>query len=125
MDVLGHKYDWNEIDLLLSEKILNDRGVEINHTSIKIANNERFEELATPKKGLDIWIALGYIFALLGGLLGLMIAYSVIKVKRNLPDGSKIYEYDHSTRNHAKVIFALSLLVISILLILQLSIGTR
>jgi hypothetical protein len=123
LNVLGHKYEWNEIDLLLSEKILTDRGVEINQTAIKRANNQRFEELATPKKGMDIWIVLGYIFALLGGLLGLMIAYSVIKVKRNLPDGSTIYEYDHSTRRHAKIIFALSLIVISSLLTLQLSNG--
>ncbi|MFT6982435.1 MAG: hypothetical protein ACJAUD_001202 [Crocinitomicaceae bacterium] len=123
LDILAHRHDWNEIDLLLSEKILNDRGVSIDPQKIVVANEKRFEELAIPKKAAEGWIIGGYLFALLGGLIGLSIAYFVIIAKRKLPDGSKVYYYSESTRLHAKIIFALSLIVISSLLILQLSNG--
>jgi hypothetical protein len=123
LDILAHRHDWNEIDLLLSEKILNDRGVSIDPQKIVVANEKRFEELAIPKKAAEGWIIGGYLFALLGGLIGLSIAYFVIIAKRKLPDGSKVYDYSESTRLHAKIIFALSLIVISSLLILQLSNG--
>lgn len=112
LDVLGHKHEWNEIDLLLSEKILTDRGVPINRERIKKANDERFEELAEPKKGKPFWIALGYLGALLGGLLGLMISYSVVKAKRKLPNGTFVHDYDEDTRRQARIIFVLSLIVI-------------
>ena len=110
--VLAHKHEWNEIDLQLSEKILTDRGVFIDREQIKVANDERFEELAEPKKGKPLWIAIGYLGALLGGLLGLMISYSVVKAKRKLPDGTFVNDYDEDTRSHAKIIFVISLIVI-------------
>lgn len=119
LDVLSHKYEWSEIDLQLSAKILEDRGVEINHAEINLANQESFEELAEPKKGSELWIVLGYVFAFLGGLLGLVIAYSVYKAKRKLPDGTFVHDYDKATRSHALNIFIISLIVLVVVVIIR------
>lgn len=122
IDLLSQKYEWSEIDILLSEKILNDRGVKIDHQKLSTENEIRILELAEPTKSNPLWIILGYIFAFFGGLLGLLIAYSVMKAKRKLPDGTMVYDYDESTRRHASVIFAISLIVISLAVILRFSI---
>ncbi|MFT6921073.1 MAG: hypothetical protein ACJA1C_000067 [Crocinitomicaceae bacterium] len=118
-DVLVKNHEWSEFDVLLSEKILEDRSIAIDKKKIQEENFTTILDLSQPKKGILFWIVVGYIFAFLGGLIGLIISYTVIKVKRKLPDGTKMYEYDESTRKHATIIFIISCVVFA------LSLGSR
>ena len=117
LEVLQNKYDWNDIDVLLSEKLLRERGVAFDKQNIESTNEKKIEELSKTKQKSKLWIVNGYVFSILGGIGGAITAHTIMKTKRKLPDGSIVYDYDEYTRNHAGNMMYISI-VSFILLIL-------
>ncbi|GAB5418968.1 MAG: hypothetical protein Crog4KO_00510 [Crocinitomicaceae bacterium] len=117
--VLAEVSEWSELDVLLAKKILLDRKVEIDETQIKQNQEERIEELQKPESGQEVWIVLGYILSLLGGLFGAILGYALWQAKKRLPDGSKVFAYDSSARTHGQIIFFISIAVLLSVLILR------
>ncbi|PWL27128.1 MAG: hypothetical protein DCO96_12385 [Fluviicola sp. XM-24bin1] len=112
--ILVESIDWNELDVLLAEKILRDRNVELNFTEIDKSREDRKKQLAEPQSGQEAWIVIGYIFTLLGGFVGLLLGYSFWKAKKRMPDGEKTYAYSASVRTHGKIIFFIALITVTI-----------
>lgn len=67
-DVLVKNHEWSELDVLLSEKILEDRRIAIDKKKIQEENFTTILDLSQPKKGILFWIVIGYLFAFLGGV---------------------------------------------------------
>jgi hypothetical protein len=115
-DVLSKPDEWSELDFQLAQKILRERGKEINNTTIELLKKQRINELAKPEESPKAWIYAGYLFSLMGGLLGIFMGLALITAKKTLPNGQKTYAYSDDHRKHGKWILAigLAMLLVSI-----------
>lgn len=119
-EILSKPDEWNEMDYLLSKKILRDRGKEVNDHTIELLKKQRISELARPDEGHRSWMYAGYIFALLGGLLGVFIGWHLSTFKKTLPNGQRVYGYSKTDREHGNRILIIGLIMFLIWLTIQL-----
>ncbi|WP_040282782.1 hypothetical protein [Psychroserpens damuponensis] len=118
-DILLKADEWNKFDYTLAQKLLKDRGKPIDKVLLDSLKKQRIEDLSKPEGNQKPWIAAGYIFALLGGLLGLIIGYFLWTSKKTLPNGHKVHSYSQNDRTHGKYIFIISLLIFPISLAIR------
>lgn len=118
-NVLIEKDEWNETDVLLSEKILTDRGIKIDYDRLNEQKSLRDAELSKPKGGQFGWIIIGYISAFLFSFLGLVIGYFIWKAKNKLPNGQKVPAYNEKSRKHGMAIFLISLVIFPTIIIMR------
>jgi hypothetical protein len=104
-DVINNFDKWNETDYLLAQKILKDRGEKINNEVAKEKKFQRIHELMEPEAAMPGWITLGYISAVLGGILGIFIGYHHWQFKKPVPSGDRVFAYDDKSRNSGKNMF--------------------
>jgi hypothetical protein len=109
-EILLKADEWSEFDHKLAQKILVQRGKSIDADLLTALKKQRLELLAKPEENQKPWIIAGYIFAILGGLLGILIGYSLWTSKKSLPNGEKVYSYSEKDRVHGKNIFYLGLI---------------
>ena len=109
MEVLTKADEWSTFDVVLGRKILVERGKNISDADITAINKRRIEELRVPETSQSIWIVLGYIFALMGGVMGLFIGWYLKSHKKTLPDGEKVYAHTEQDRWHGKTIFYIAI----------------
>lgn len=108
-DIVAHPDEWNPFDFLLAQKLLKERGQEIKPEEIKILQQQRIAELSKPEPSQTLGIIAGYFFALLGGLVGIIIGWFLSSHKKTLPNGDRVYNYSESDRRHGKRILYLGL----------------
>ena len=118
-EVLVKQDEWNEFDYLLAQKILEDRGKPADDDLLTRLRKERLESLAKPDKDQKGWIIAGYIFAVLGGFLGLIVGYFLWTSKKTLPNGARVPTYSENNRKHGKHIFITSLIFVPLSFILR------
>ena len=118
-DILLKADEWNELDYKLAQKILTDRGKSIDTDLLKTLKRQRLESLAKPEENQKSWIIAGYVFAILGGLLGIFIGYSLWTSKKSLPNGQRVYSYNEKDRAQGKTIFYIGLIMIIFYMILK------
>lgn len=118
-EILTKSDEWNSFDYKLAQRILKERGQDINENLLKSLKQDRIAELSKPDKGQGAWIILGYIFSLLGGFLGLIIGWFLWTMKKTLPTGEKIYIYSENDRKHGKRIFIIGLIILPIVLLIK------
>ncbi|MET1260548.1 hypothetical protein ABV409_14475 [Flagellimonas sp. DF-77] len=118
-DILLKADEWNEFDYSLARNILTQRGKSIDKELLQALKKQRIEQLAKPEESQKAWIMAGYIFAILGGLLGILIGYFLWTAKKTLPNGQKVYTYSEKDRKQGKMIFILALVIFPIALILR------
>jgi hypothetical protein len=111
-DILSKPDEWSEFDFLLAQKILKDKGEQIDKEKIKKLKNERISELAKPDEKNKGWIYAGYILAFLGGLLGLFIGWHLSTFKKTLPNGERVYGYNVNDRSHGNRILIIGLVML-------------
>lgn len=105
-EILLKSDEWNAFDCALANKILIDRGKPVDAALIKSLKNERIKQLEKPEENQKPWIIAGYIFAIFGGLISILIGYSLMtSQKTTLPNGKKMYSYSEKDRAHGKIIF--------------------
>jgi hypothetical protein len=88
-DVLLKSDEWSAFDYSLTQKILTNREQSIDKNLLNSLKNQRLIELAKPETNQKPWIISGYIFALLGGFLGLIIGYFLWTSQKTLPNVKK------------------------------------
>ena len=118
-DILLKQDEWNEFDYFLAKKLLSQRGKPIDDNLINSLNKKRLNELSKTEVNQKPWIIAGYIFAFLGGFLGLIIGYVLITSKKNLPNGQRIYSYNNVDRKHGKTIFYIGIVMLSFYILLR------
>ncbi|WP_300567136.1 hypothetical protein, partial [Flavobacterium sp.] len=113
-DVIFKKDEWGDFNFALAIKILKDRGIDISSEQIDDLQNERLVELSKPEEKQTTLLILGYVFAVLGGLLGVLTGLYLMTLKKTLPNGERVYSYLPSDRKHGKKIFILGLVFMAI-----------
>ncbi|WBV60919.1 hypothetical protein PFY12_02075 [Chryseobacterium camelliae] len=122
-EILFKKDEWNEFDYEAAKKILKERGENITEEDLGVINEKRLDSLKNDyEKPEEVknYIAIGYIFAVVGCLLSLAwgmlifvsyaIAIVIIKLKKQLPNGERVYYFNEQDRRHGKRILWLSIL---------------
>ncbi len=114
IEILVKSDEWGKFDYLLAQKILKDRGQEVSKELLETLRKQRIEELAKPEDGQRTWIIAGYVFSILGGLLGLFIGWHLLSHKKTLPNGDRVYGYSIEDRKHGNRIFILGIVFLVI-----------
>lgn len=123
MEIILKKDEWNEFDYQSAKNILQNRGKAINDEEIVMINKKRLETLKdgyeNPKE-VESYIITGYIFAVIGCFASLLwgmlifvsyaIALAIIKLKKQLPNGERVYYFNEKDRKHGKRILVLSII---------------
>ena len=118
-DILLKADEWGPFDYTLAQKSLKDRGKPIDTALLASLKKQRLAALAKPEENQKAWIIAGYIFACLGGLLGIIIGYSLWTAKKTLPNGQKVPSYTENDRKHGKYIFYIGLIIAPTALIIK------
>lgn len=74
-EILEKSDEWSKFDYVLAQKLLKERGQDINENMLESLKRQRIRELAKPEENQKGWINAGYIFAVLGGLLGILFGW--------------------------------------------------
>ncbi|MFD0749850.1 hypothetical protein ACFQZS_06830 [Mucilaginibacter calamicampi] len=104
-DVVTKADEWSAFDIVLARKILKDRGHDVSDGKVKQIQNDRIVELRQPEPSPTLWVILGYVFALLGGIIGVFIGRHLYAHKKTLPNGEMVFIYSENTRKHGRNIF--------------------
>jgi hypothetical protein len=110
-DVVAKKDEWSELDFLLAQKILRDRGKPVYQQTIEKLRQERMKELAKPDEKNRVWIIIGYMSAVAGGILGILIGWHLSTFKKTLPNGDKVYDYTTRDRAHGQLILIIGVVM--------------
>lgn len=123
IEIVMKKDEWNKFDYLLAQKILKERGKEINSELLNVIKKQRIEELSKQENVSKMWIYCGYFFAVIGGFLGVVIGYTIMTYKRNLSNGESVYLYKEEDRKQGKNILICSIIGIVFWLIVRFTIA--
>ncbi len=118
-DVLLKSDEWNVFDYKLAQKLLTERGKNIDPEILASLKKERLKILAKPEENQKPWIIAGYLFSLLGGGIGIVIGYSLWTSKKTLPNGERVYSYNDADRNHGKTIFILGTIIFPLAILIR------
>src|SRR5690606_28514397 len=92
-DIVAHSDEWNKFDFLLAQKLLKERGNEIDQHELETIKQQRIDELSQPEKPQHTAVIAGYILAVLGGIFGLFIGWYLSTHKKTLPNGERVHNY--------------------------------
>jgi hypothetical protein len=120
-EIISKPDEWSKFDFQLSKKILSERGKEINQDTIDLLKKQRLNDLAKPEEEQRNWIYAGYLFALLGGLIGVFIGWHLSTYKKTLPNGQQVYGYKQGDRKHGRRIWILGTIMFVISLTIRFS----
>ncbi|HEY9046354.1 MAG TPA: hypothetical protein VIN08_10680 [Ohtaekwangia sp.] len=120
-EILAKPDEWNEFDYQLAQEILKQRKVEINEDVIQLLKKQRVQELAKPEDQGKTWIYAGYIFAFLGGLLGIFIGWHLSSFRKTLPNGERIYAFGKEDRAHGWRILLIGIVMFLVSLYIRLA----
>ncbi len=111
-EILLKPDEWGNVDYILAKQLLEKRGKSIDNEMLEALKEQRIIDLAKPEENQTSWIIAGYFFAITGGLVGIIIGYSLMNSKKILPNGIQVYSYNHNDRKHGKNIFYIGIIVI-------------
>lgn len=109
LEIIDQPDEWSNQDIVISKKILGDRGIALSDAEIAAKKKDRIKRLEKPDRESPAFIFLGYFFSLFS-FFGLGFGLLVLNLKKTLPDGRKVYVYDSKTRSHGKNILIISLI---------------
>jgi hypothetical protein len=112
LDVLKEADAWSPEDRVRAERLLRDRGVQVDHEALRMARQHRMEELARPEKARWTWLAVGIALIWIGGIGGLVIGWSLMNARKVLPDGRSVYRYTEGDRRSGQIIFVMGAMVL-------------
>lgn len=119
--VIQEKDAWSSFDVSLANKLLSEKGIVLSEQELTQMQTERINELSRPDEKTSLWVILGYISAIFGGLFGVFIGVHLMNHKRTLPNGDTIFDYSEKDRKHGKTILIISSIVIGIVTVLRLT----
>lgn len=124
-DVLLKSDEWNVFDYKLAQKLLIERGKNIDSEMLASLKKERLQILAKPEEPQKSWITIGYMFSILGGAIGIIIGYLLWTSKKTLPNGERVYSYNENDRKHGKTIFILGSIIFPLALLVKILMAVK
>ncbi len=123
LDVLAKRDEWGKLDYLLARKLLAERGHPVDDATLETLQQQRLAALRQPDATAQSWIPLAYLSVLLGGVLGVLLGWHLFSYRKTLPDGSQVYGYTPTDRDHGKRIFWLGIVATGIWAVARLASG--
>lgn len=111
-EIIARPDEWGPFDYQLAQKILRDRGQELTPERVELMKERRIADLKEPEQAGTAWIYLGYLSAIFGGAIGIVIGALLINFKKTLPNGERVYAYREADRRQGKFIIGISVLSI-------------
>lgn len=121
-EILFKKDEWNEFDYEAAKKILQERGESISEEELYLFDQARINSLKNEYEDpqeVKNYIIIGYILAVTGCILSLAwgmllfvsygIAIAILKLKKQLPNGERVYYFKEGDRKHGTRILWLSI----------------
>ena len=121
LGVITMSDEWSAFDVMLAQKILKDRGQNITEEKMESIQHERIEELKKPEPSQKNVIIAGYIFAVLGGLIGVFIGQYLAGYRKTLPNGEVVLAHSDSDRKQGKYIMTLGTVMLIVVCFLKLT----
>ncbi|NOX99026.1 MAG: hypothetical protein GXP30_04710 [Verrucomicrobia bacterium] len=118
VEILGQAPEWSPFDVAHARIIAAQKGIDLKEVEMERLAQIAQSHLGKPASGRLIFF--GWVFSLFGGLIGLMIAWSLCGAKNSTDEGV-FFVYDDKSREAGKKMLVLALLVIAASLYLQLS----
>lgn len=119
IDVLINAHEWNEVDVLLAEKILKDRRVEYSLDQINEERKAQIKELEVQKK-LNNWTKTWVILVLLTlPLIGVIIGTIFWTKSVQLPDGRKHLVYDTNSRKFGRIVVIIGAVLTALIILIR------
>jgi hypothetical protein len=115
-DLLVKPDEWSAFDVTLAGQLLRQRGRDISPDTLQLLRQRRVAELAQPDQEHSAWVKGGYVSALLGGFLGIVVGYQLYFSRKQLPDGRRMYVYSARDRVHGIRILVLGIIMFLLLL---------
>lgn len=101
---------------------LTKRGLDLQeYAKLKAANVQTHLESFKEKKGDELFITLGFVIALLGGIFGIVIGYIYSQSRQLTPSGEKLHVYDKPTRDKGRLMIIIGFFSFVIFGMLKLS----
>ncbi|MBW4888336.1 hypothetical protein KXQ82_01355 [Mucilaginibacter sp. HMF5004] len=119
VDIVKNFDEWSAFDFALARKILKERGVVINDRHIADFKQDKIDMLKQPEERQTLGVTLGYIFSLLGGLIGVFIGWYLSTAKKTLPNGEQVYSFAEADRKHGKNIRILGIVMCVVFIALK------
>lgn len=118
IDILRRPDEWSPQDYNIALQVLAERDIFFTPEELAAYRHERLRVLARPEKLHRRLLYTGYVFAVFGGVIGLIIGLCLWQTKKTLPNGKKQFMFDFQTRGHGKlmVFFSAAMLIINCIL---------
>lgn len=105
IEIIIKKDEWGKFDFVLAQKILKERGKEINEETLENFKKQRINELSKNTDISIVWVIISYLLTISSrGILGILIGWHILTHKKTLPNGDKVYGYSKNDRKHGKII---------------------
>lgn len=109
-DLLRKSDEWSRYDYLLAQKILTERGFQIDEKAVGEFKKQRIDDLARPEKSQRLSIIAGYVFAVFGGVIAIFIGWHLFSNQKTLPNGERVHSYIAADRKQGKVLVVIGTL---------------
>jgi|GEM_PF-1361843 len=109
-------YQAHFVDLVIQE--LNNRNVDLSSYQLKKRHREDFyrNKYESGRPGNPTYITIGFISAMLGGLLGIYAGYVYSRSKHKYIGDGDYYVYDEKTRELGNYMMALGIVILLLVL---------
>ena len=118
LEIISKPDEWGYLDYQLAQKILGDRGQNIDAATIQKYKDDRIKELAEPGKASKSLIILGYCFFIpFGSIVSILIGRHLLFDKKTLPNGQSVFSFTDKDHRHGKRMIKIGtvLLIISVI----------
>ena len=75
IEIVTKPDEWSNIDYLLAQKILKERGKEFSDAELKAFMQTRVQASRKLDQAVPFWIVFGFISAIFGGVIGIWMGY--------------------------------------------------
>jgi hypothetical protein len=114
LELVRMSHEWSPADGLTARRMLVARGVEIDEQEIAATRQESLAASHEPVAGNEPLIAVAYVLALLGGILGFLFGWSYATMKDRDRAGRSYHHYDEATRKHGVQIMVISVVCLGL-----------
>ncbi|HRI00135.1 MAG TPA: hypothetical protein PK006_03700 [Saprospiraceae bacterium] len=120
MEIIDKKDEWGELDYSLAKKLLSQRGIPLSDKVIEEKNKLRLEQLKSFEPTPYIYIIIGFILSIFGGLLGVYIGYKLSSSKKIITGEGEYYIFSPEVRRIGRFMMIMGGIAFSITLIIVL-----
>jgi hypothetical protein len=117
VEILARPNEWCGFDVAHARRLVLQRGIDLKRVEEKKA--EHIRQLRRGRRASRKFIVCGWVFSVLGGLIGFGIAWSLVFMKEKTPYG-EFFTYDDKSRAIGRTMLKLAGTMIAIGVILRL-----